>query len=377
MGKIVVLGAAGTIGRVIVKDLVEDGVDVVAADLDLGKLEELKAWVGKPIETASLNIKDHEQTVEVLKQGKVCINAVNYIFNVDIMKAAAAAGVSVLDLGGLYTVTKEQLKLDSFMKEANVLSVVGMGSDPGASNIFSRYGVEQLDEAEEIHIRFGSTTSGVTFPFAVDTILDEATKTAYAVKDGQVCEIEPLGDEEYTVFHKEIGIQQTFTIIHSELATLPTSYPQVKQITYKDTWDPATIEKIRFFDSLGMLDSETSGASPSPRRQLVSLLQQTMKDKPEWGIDELMVEVIGTKDGNRVALKMELLTDWHREWNVSATQYATAIPASIVAQMLMRGEIEETGVKPPEQCIDPEKFMAYLANKNVELYITSSETKNY
>lgn len=377
MEKIVVLGAAGTIGRVIVKDLVEDGVDVVAADLDQGKLEELRAWVGKPIETVSLNIKDHAQTVDVLKRGSVCINAVNYIFNVDIMKAAAAAGASVLDLGGLYTVTKEQLKLDSLMKEAGVLAICGMGSDPGASNIFSRYGVERLDEAKEIHIRFGSTTSGVTFPFAVDTILDEATKTAYAVKNGQLLEVEPLGEEEYTVFHKAIGIQQTFTIIHSELATLPTSYPQVEHITYKDTWDPATIEKIRFFDSLGLLDSESAGASPSPRRQLVALLQQSMKDQPQWGIDELMVEVIGLKNGNRVSIKMELLTDWHREWNVSATQYATAIPASIVAQMLLRGEIGEIGAKPPELCIDPEKFMSYLVKKKVDLYITSSETRTY
>lgn len=377
MEKVIVLGAAGTIGKVIVKDLVESGVDVIAADLDISKLEELRAWVGKPIAIASVNIKDHDATTELLQQGKVCINAVNYIFNLDIMKAAASAGVSVLDLGGLYTITKEQLKLDEMMKQAQALSIVGMGSDPGVSNVFSRYGVEQLDEAEEIQIRFGSTTSGVTFPFAADTILDEATKNAYAVKNGELVEVEPLGDEEFTVFHREIGIQQTFSIIHSELATLPTSYPQVKQITYKDTWDPATIEKIRLFGSMGFMNAESGTEGPSPRRQLVSLLQQSLKEEPQWGTDELMVEVIGWKNGNRTTVKMELLTDYHRDWNVSATQYATAIPASIVAQMLLRGEIQATGVKPAELCVDPDLFISYLTKKQVRLLITTSETREH
>ncbi|OCA87184.1 saccharopine dehydrogenase family protein [Pseudobacillus wudalianchiensis] len=380
MKKVVVLGAAGTIGRVIVRDLVESGVEVVAADLDMNKLEELKSWVNNKISVVSLNIKDEQRAQEVLSQGAVCVNASNYIFNLDVMKAAAAAGVSVLDLGGLFKRTNEQLKLDAEMKAAGILSIVGMGSDPGTSNIFSRYGVEMLDEAEEIHIRYGSTTSGVTFAFAVDTIIDEAIKNALVVKDGKLLEIPPLADEEYTVFHEDIGIQKTYSIIHSELATLPTSFPSVKQITYKDTWDPETIEKIKTLTSLGLLETdpvEIAGNSVSPRRQTVSLLQTVLakKEEPIWGKDALLVEVKGMKNGNKTSIKLELVTDYQPKWNVSATQYATAIPASIVAQMLLNGEVTEKGVKPPEKCIDPKKFLAYLREKSVEVNITHSETK--
>ncbi|MGE7664875.1 saccharopine dehydrogenase C-terminal domain-containing protein [Ureibacillus composti] len=52
--------------------------------------------------------------------------------------------------------------------------------------------------------------------------------------------------------------------------------------------------------------------------------------------------------------------DFHKEWNISATQYATAIPFSIVAQMILKGQLTEKGVKPTEQCIDPNKFLSYL-----------------
>lgn len=380
MNKVVVLGATGTIGRVIVKDLVESNVEVIAADLDLNKLEELKAWTNNRITIIPLNIKDEEKAKDVLRQGKVCVNATNYVFNIDVMKAAAAVGVNVLDLGGLFTRTKEQLKLDNEMKAADILSIVGMGSDPGTSNVFSRYGVERLDTAEEIHIRYGSTTSGATFAFAIDTIIDEAMKNALAVMNGKLIEIPPLADEEFTPFHEDIGVQKTYSIIHSELATLPTSFPSVKNITYKDTWDPDTIEKIKTLDSLGLLQTEPveiAGNHVVPRRQTVSLMQTVLaaKEKPQWGKDALLVEVKGIKDGNKASVRLELVTDCQDDWGVSATQYGTAIPASIVAQMLLKGEVTEKGVKPPEQCIDPEKFLFYLKQKNVDLYITYSETK--
>ncbi|MGZ9583141.1 SDR family NAD(P)-dependent oxidoreductase [Paenibacillus marinisediminis] len=377
MDKVVVLGATGTIGKVIVKDLVESGVDVIAADLDQARLDEMAAWVGRKITTTTLNIRDFEAAKEVLSQCKVCVNATNYVFNLDAMKVAAAAGASLLDLGGLFKYTNEQLKLDAQMKEANILSIVGMGSDPGTSNVFCRYGVNLLDSTEEIHIRYGSTSSGATFAFAADTIIDEAVKNAVAVKNGELVEIAPLSDEELTPFHNELGIQKTYSILHSELATLPTSFPEVKEITYKDTWDPATIEKIRMLEGFGLTDTNALEDGTVPRRQLVSLLTKVLskKEKAVWGTDSLWVEIIGRKNGNNAAVRMELLTRYHQEWGVSPTQYATAIPASIAAQMLLKGEISEKGVKPPELCIDPETYFSYLKHKDVDLYITFSETK--
>ncbi|WP_397538496.1 saccharopine dehydrogenase family protein [Rummeliibacillus pycnus] len=374
MKEVIVLGAAGTIGNVIVRDLVESGVEVIGADMDLGKLHQLKNELNaKNLEVHSLDIRDYENTINLLKQAKVCVNATNYMFNIDVMKMAAAAKVDVLDLGGLYTLTKEQLKLDEFMKEAGVLSIPGMGSDPGISNVLSRYGVELLDIAEEIHIRYGSTTTGVTFPFAIDTIIDEATKNAMVVKKGHLYEIPPLSDEEDTIFNEKIGAQTTYSILHSELATLPISFPQVKEITYKDTWDPSTIEKIKVFEQFGMLNDTRSNNSLSPRQKLVSLLKETISENPQWGTDELMVEIKGSKAGKKASVKFELLCGWQEKRNINALAYVTSMPASIVAQMLLNNEIEGKGVKPPEQCIDPVKFVSYLAQKNITLLSTYSE----
>lgn len=378
MPKVIVLGATGTIGFTIVRDLVESNVDVIAADLDEKKLQQLNESVGDGVETQVLNILDKDKTVRLLKQGEVCINATNYVFNLKVMKAAAEAGVNVIDLGGLYTFTKQQLELDEEMKAADVLSVTGMGSDPGTSNVFSRYGVEQLDEAEEIHIRYGTSTTGVTFSFAIDTYIGEFLQEAVAVKNGKTVKVPPLGDVEDTQFHEEIGMQKTYSIIHSELATLPKSFPDIKEITYKDTWDVSTIEKLETLQSLGLLDEEPiniRGEEVMPRKQTVAIIQAALaKETPVWGTDALLVEVVGKKNGNKASFKLELLTNHQPEWDATPTQYATAIPASIVAQMILNKEITEKGAKPAEQCVDPYKYIEHLKKKNVRVEITYSET---
>ena len=265
-------------------------------------------------------------------------------------------------------------------KEAGILSITGMGSDPGTSNVFSKYGVEELDQAEEIHIRYGSSTTGVTFSFAIDTYIGEFLQEAVAVKDGKVVNIPPLGDEEDTQFHEKVGMQKTYSIIHSELATLPESFPEVKKITYKDTWDPSTIEQLESLEALGLLDENPLTIREEeviPRKQTVSLLQTALaqKETPEWGTDALLVEVKGRKNGNKASVKLELLTEYQPEWEATPTQYATAIPASIVAQMILKGEISGKGVKPAEQCVDPYKYIEHLKKKNIELEITYSETR--
>jgi len=375
MKEVVVLGAAGTVGSMIARDLAESGVEVIGADMDFRRLQQLKNQTrAKNLTVCPLDIRHFEAARDLLKSARVCVNAANYQLNLEVMKLAAEAKTHVLDLGGLYNVTKAQLKLDPLMKEAGVLAIIGMGSDPGVSNILSRLGVEELDQAEEIHIRYGSTTTGVTFPFAIDTILDEATKNAVVVQNGRVTEVPPLSLEEDTVFHESVGVQKTYAILHSELATLPESFPQVKEITYKDSWDPSTIRLIRQLERMGLLSDERQGSQASARQKLVAFLRESISETPQWGTDELMVEVRGQKAGKKASVKFELLCGWQEKWNVSALVYATSIPASIAAQMLLKGEIGGTGVMPPEQCVDPGKFVSYLTQKNVTLLSTFCET---
>jgi saccharopine dehydrogenase-like NADP-dependent oxidoreductase len=81
------------------------------------------------------------------------------------------------------------------------------------------------------------------------------------------------------------------------------------------------------------------------------------------------VEVTGTKNskGARVTL-------WNRhppqeQWGGMAAYYKNiAIPLSIGAQMIARGQVEHRGVVPPETALDPDTFFAELARRKIEIH---------
>src|SRR5439155_6182875 len=93
--KIVVLGGAGAMGQVIVRDLAEsDRVKVIViADFDEDKAKQLKAKLGgAKIDTSFADIRDSKQLASVLTGADAVINSTPYYFNVNVMEAALDAG---------------------------------------------------------------------------------------------------------------------------------------------------------------------------------------------------------------------------------------------------------------------------------------------
>ena len=68
------------------------------------------------------------------------------------------------------------------------------------------------------------------------------------------------------------------------------------------------------------------------------------------------------------------VTLWNRhpsmeEWGGTAAYYKNiAIPLSIGAQMIARGDVQVTGVLPPETAIDPEIFFREMAQPRIEIH---------
>ena len=92
------------------------------------------------------------------------------------------------------------------------------------------------------------------------------------------------------------------------------------------------------------------------------------KETPLWAYG-LVVEVYGKRDGHDVKVKL-----WNRhpsmeEWGGKAAYYKNiAIPLSIGAQMIARGDVPLRGVIPPETAIDPQVFFAELARRRIMIH---------
>ncbi|MCI4347893.1 MAG: saccharopine dehydrogenase NADP-binding domain-containing protein, partial [Thermoplasmata archaeon] len=109
----VVLGGGGLTGRCAVWDLAESGVfeEIRVADLDRGLADAAarKAPGAARVTSHTVDVRDHSALADFLKGARVCVNAVQYNLNLDVMEGCLAAGVEYLDFGGLFHMTKRQL----------------------------------------------------------------------------------------------------------------------------------------------------------------------------------------------------------------------------------------------------------------------------
>ncbi len=371
--KAFVLGGCGAMGKAIVRDLLENPEmsGVVVADIDLTKAKRFAKEVGSPkISVKKVDIKDFEGLVKAMKGATVVANASWYEFNVEVMKAALQAGCHYVDLGGLYHVTKKQLKLDKAFQKAGLTAILGIGASPGITNVLAGYGASKLDSVDEIHIRTGAKGGG-GFAYSAKTILDEVTMNPVVFENGEFREVEPLSGKERYRLPSPVEEVDGFYSIHSELATLPFTMKGVRTVTFRVGFSPALLQKVNVLSEVGLLSKNPisiKGLKISPKDFLYSHLA-TLTAPPS--LDEfksLQVEVIGKKNGETKRWVFETVVKSSEKWGLRATAIWTGVPAAIVAHWLGAGKIRTKGVVPPEVGIEPEAFIAELSKRDIPIY---------
>ena len=75
--------------------------------------------------------------------------------------------VAYVDLGGLGTFTVKQIAEHERFKAAGVTAVVGVGADPGMSNVICRAVADELDTIEKINLYWAAELIGDENPMLV------------------------------------------------------------------------------------------------------------------------------------------------------------------------------------------------------------------
>lgn len=382
--KAIVLGGMGLTGRCAVFDLIENNKmdEIIVADI-VKNLD-----FGDPrVKFVKQDVNDKDSLVKTLRGADVVINAVQYYHNMKIMKAALEAKTNYIDFGGLYRITLEQLTLDQEFKDAGLLAIIGMGAQPGISNIMASYAVSKMDKVDEIIIRDGwidkTNYQKLFFTWSPSTLFDELTLKAVHF-DGSIVESDPFGVSEEYDFGWEIGKAKIFRSIHSEIATLPASFTEkgIKYIEWKE--GSAEIEKLKFLTDIGFgrLDKVKAGGSEVvPREFLFDFLKsQNMFAPPEnvqvMDYEMTIVTAKGIDEGRPKKVEMRAYFKYDEKWKVSASQKEVGVPGSIIAQMIMTGVIKGKGVKPPEQIVPVKPFFAELGKRDIKIKAEESFDSN-
>lgn len=378
--KVLVLGGAGMMGRVAVHDLVESsGAAVTIADANVDAARRLADSIGgKSVDVRPVDVTDEAALDSAIGGHDCAVNAVNYYHNLAVMEACLRKRVPYVDLGGLFHMTRRQLPLDAQFREAGLTAVIGMGADPGITNVHAAQAAEMLDTIERIRIYDGmlpASEDAIVWGYSIATILDEVTMNPFAYRDGEFLELAPLSEPEAFLFAPPVGLRTVHHSLHSEVATMPLAYADkgIRDVSFKINhfgFTPEVLAKLTTLTDLGFASTDpvkVRGVDMIPRDAMVAILSARASaaapSSPE-GAEELVTVVEGTADGGPVTITVRTLSTTRR-WGVDPGSLMTGVSPAIVAASIAKGELRSPGVHAPESVVDPGPFFRELAARGV------------
>lgn len=345
---VAVLGAGGTIAPAVVRDLAES--EEVGAlglmDLDGDRAQAVADQHGLGKATAR-SIDARAGLGDALEKYDVLVNAASYRVNLDVMRACLWGGCHYIDFGGLYWQTGRQLEFGREFERAELLALLGMGSSPGKTNVMAVRAVRALGrEPRELRVIAAGRDltppgGGSSFPYALQTLLDEITMPPVVVEEGEPVEIEPLASGGEVDFGEPIGRGDTIFTLHSELRTFPESF-HCAQASFRLSLPAPTLKTLRLL----------AGASEDER-------EAAARDALPPSSNTLSTHVVEALDDRR-AVRVRAVTRPLERWGLGGGIVSTGAPAAAAVRLIARGRITETGARPPERCVDPEDLFPEL-----------------
>lgn len=393
--KVLVLGcgAVGTVSAL--KFAAEATVEqLIVADALPGRADQLAERISRPhVRALTLDAGNRVSVARALRDtgSTILLNAALPATNLVVMRACLDAGCDYIDMasGGAeddgIPKLMDQFALDAEFRAAGRLALLGMGADPGTSNVYAAYAAKHLlDEVTELRVRDGDNSvcdghSGFLATFSPWVFIDECTCGAISWRDGKY-HLEPALTGREPFDFPELGTLTTYYVDHEESRTLPMFFPNLKVADFKLCLDDTTWRTLRVLKDLGLSRQQklaVGGAEVAPRDVVVALLPEpkTLGGRLH-GKTCVGTLARGLRDGVPRAYYIYNVTDHdavYRDMGVQATAYQTGVPPVIAARLIASGEWAGTGVMSPEQ-LDPDPFMRLLDVSGMPWHIRDEAT---
>jgi saccharopine dehydrogenase (NAD+, L-lysine-forming) len=394
--KVLMLGA-GAVGTVSALKFVQEAMleQLVIADAVSARASLLADRLNDPRALAMrLDAGDRAAVARTIREtgSTIVLNAALPVTNLQVMRACLEAGCDYIDLASGGTDAdgvpklEDQFALDGAFRAAGRLALLGMGADPGTTNIYAAYAAKHLvDTVTEIRVRDGDNSAcqgqdGFVAAFSPWVFIDECLCKAVSWRDGRYHLEDPLTGLEPFDF-PELGVLNCYYVDHEESKTLPRFFPQARLVDFKLCMGEVTVETLRVMKRLGLSGKnrvQVGDASIAPRDLVVSLLPQP-KDLAGRLRGKTCVGTLvrGLRNGEPRAYYIYNVSDHeaaYAELGVQATAYQTGIPPVIAAQLIHQGIWRGVGVMSPEQ-FDPDPFLERLAREGMPWHVRDDSAR--
>jgi saccharopine dehydrogenase-like NADP-dependent oxidoreductase len=385
--RILLVGAGGVGSAIAAIAARRDFADLVVADYDLARAQRAAADLSPAIR---LDARDSGAVAEaVTAHGcDVLLNATDPRFVMPLFGAALTAGVHYLDMAMSLSVPDaaepyrrcgvklgdEQFAAAPAWQQSGRLALVGMGVEPGLSDVFARYAADHLfSRIDEIGVRDGANlvVDGYDFAptFSIWTTIEECLNPPVIwERDRGWFTTEPFSEPETFTFPAGIGPVECVNVEHEEVLLVP-RWVEAQRVTFKYGLGEEFIGVLRTLHKLG-LDSvqpvRAGEVTVSPRDVVAACLPDpaTLGDRMR-GVTCAGTWVTGAgPDGAPREVYLHHVVDnaWSMaEYGSQAVVWQTAVNPVVALELIDSGGWSASGVLGPE-ALPADPFLDLLAD---------------
>ena len=375
--RVLVIGAGGVgaaFASIAARRAFYDGI--VFADYDESRAQQAAAtdprFAGAPVDAS-----DARSVTALVREHGIThvLNAVDPRFVMPIFHGAFAGGADYLDMAMSLSkphpsqpfsqpgvkLGDEQFGLADQWEQAGRLALVGMGVEPGLSDVFARYAADHLfAEIDELGTRDGSNLSvdGYEFApsFSIWTTIEECLNPPVIYqRDTGWYTTEPFSEPEVFDFPEGIGPVECVNVEHEEVLLMP-RWIDARRVTFKYGLGDEFIGVLKTLHKLGLDRTDklrVGTVEVSPRDVVAAALPdpatlgEAMHGKTCAGL-----HVTGTgKDGRPRSTYLYHVVDNDasmREYGHQCVVWQTAINPVVALELLANGAWKGAGVLGPE-----------------------------
>jgi len=387
----VLLVGVGTVGEAIARMSAQrDWCEaMVLADYDLSRPTAIQRELGDaqrfPVE--QVDARDSDAIAELARRHRadLVMNAVDPRFVMPIFDGALAAGVDYIDMANSLSkphpsepfsrpgvkLADEQLARAGEWEAAGRLALIGIGMDPGLTDIFAAHAAKHLfDEIDEVHIRDGGDLAipGYAFApvFSIWTTIEECLNPPVLWADGDWHTTEPFSAPEQFPFPEGVGPVECVNVEHEEVLLVPRWIPGVRKVTFKYALGADFIEKLKFLHDIGLDRTEpvqVRGMEVSPRDVVAAVVPDPAKMGDKFvGRAIVGTWVIGRRNGKPREVFLYQMADAQETLRSTGSQvvgWQTGFNPVLAMELLATGAWSATGVLGPE-AFDPDPYLALM-----------------
>jgi saccharopine dehydrogenase (NAD+, L-lysine forming) len=389
--KVLVLGAGGVGAAFAAIAQRRDAFErVVLADIAQERVRAVVAGLGEAgrFSAERVDASDQNDVAELIGRVRpdAVLNACDPRLNVPIFAAAFEAKVTYLDMAMTLSrphphrpyelpgtlLGEHQLAQHEAWEQAGLLALVGIGAEPGLSDVFARYAADELfTTIREIGVRDGSdlVVEGYDFAptFSTWTTIEECSNPPLVwERERGFYTTPPFSEPEVFDFPEGIGTLQCVNVEHEEVVLIP-RWVVCERATFKYGLGEEFIEVLKTLHKLGLDSTEpvaVGGTKVAPRDVVAAVLPDpaTLGERMT-GRTCAGTWVRGTgADGAPLSTYLYHIVDNEhtmREYGSQAVVWQTAMNPVVALELLNEGTWQGTGVLGPE-AFPPTPFLERL-----------------